>query len=291
MKQQAINAFHSNWTRPFFFRSKGQTYFVEDYELLTTILSALEWRKHNGGIRMITDTIGMEYYTNLGLAHIWDMGLDASLDMLDSDHIFPLPFWAAGKIFALRQLPVPIVTIDTDFIVWKPIAVYTNDAALVVAHREGIVPAIYPAKLFFDMNRDYHFPAEWDWTVQPCNTALLYIADEEFKEYYTSESIRFMRDLRESKDTTAEMVFAEQRLLAMCAAAKNLNIKTFLDTDGIKTQDSFTHVWGLKEELNTNMEKRREFCKLCVKKIANIFPEEIAVLEKIDSLKSYMELI
>jgi len=50
-----MNAFHTNWTKPFFFRNQDSPYFIEDFDLLTTIISALEWRKHNGGIQMVTD--------------------------------------------------------------------------------------------------------------------------------------------------------------------------------------------------------------------------------------------
>jgi hypothetical protein len=278
-----MNAFHTNWTRPFFLRNQGSPYFIEGYDLLTTILSALEWRKHNGGIRMITDTVGAEYYRKLGLEHIWDLGITASLDALDSEAIFPLSFWAAGKIFALAQQSAPCVMLDTDFIVWKSLAVYINGVTLAVAHREGISSEIYPERAFFNMDKNYHFPSEWDWTVLPCNTALLYIADKQFKEYYTTESIRFMRNLRETKNITAEMVFAEQRLLAMCAAARGIQIKTMLDIEDLETQNAFTHVWGLKRELQTNPEKRREFCLNCKERIISDFPEEAAVLEKIPS--------
>jgi hypothetical protein len=283
-------AFHTNWTKPFFIRNHNLSYFIEDYDLLTTILSALEWKKYNGSIKMITDTTGMEYYKRLGLEHIWDMGIDTSLDMMESEKIFPLSFWAAGKIFALKQQSVPCVMLDTDFIVWKSIASDVDGEALAVAHREDISAEIYPEKAFFDMAEDYNFPAEWDWTVLPCNTALMYIADEKLKEYYTSQSINFMRNLRGTKNITAEMVFAEQRLLAMCAADKNIQIKTFLDITSLDTQTSFTHIWGLKNELQTKTEKRREFCMDCIKRIANDFPAELPVLEKIHSLAAYIKL-
>jgi len=284
-----LNAFHSNWTKPFSLRNQGASYFIEDYDLLTSILSALEWRKHNGGIKMVTDTTGAEYYRQLGLEHVWDLGITTSLDLLDSEAIFPLSFWAAGKIFALKEQPVPCVMIDKDFIVWKSIAAAVNGAALAVAHREDLYDEIYPERSFFNMDEHYKFPAEWDWTVLPCNTALLYINNEQFKEHYTTESIRFMRNLRKTKNITAEMVFAEQRLLGMCAAAKGIQIETLLDTANLDTQDSFTHVWGFKGELQTNMEKRRDYCLNCVKRIQNDFPEEITVLEKIDGLRFYVE--
>jgi len=285
-----MNAFHINWTKPFFLRNQGSPYFVEDYDLLTTILSALEWRKYNGDIKMVTDAVGTEYYHNLGLTHIWNLGITASLDALDREAIFPLSFWAAGKIFALAQQPVPCVMIDTDFIVWKPLAADTIGEKLAVVHRESLSSEIYPEKAFFNMDGNYQFPADWDWTVLPCNTALLYIADEQFKEYYTSESIRFMRNLRETKNITAEMVFAEQRLLAMCAAARGIQIKTLLDIDHLDTQNAFTHVWGLKRELQMNQEKRREFCLNCVGRITSDFPEQKAVLDKIENMKPYMEV-
>ena len=286
-----MNAFHSNWTRPFSLRNQGRAYFIEDYDLLTTVLSALQWRAHNGGIQMVTDTTGAQYYRQLGLEHIWDLGITTSLDALDSEAIFPLSFWAAGKIFALRQQPAPCVILDTDFIVWKPLAADIHGVTLAVAHREDLCGEIYPEKPFFNMDENYQFPVEWDWTVLPCNTALLCIDDEQFKEYYTLESIRFMRNLRETKNITAEMVFAEQRLLAMCAAAKGIHIKTLLDTANLYTQNSFTHVWGLKRELQTDREKRREFCVNCVKRIQKDFPKEIAVLKEIESLKPYVEAV
>ena len=282
-----LNAFHSNWTTPFFHRNYRCPYYIEDYDLLTTILSALIWRKHNGSIKMVTDTQGMEYYQRLGIAHIWDVGIDTGLDALNREGLSPMSLWAAGKIFALRGQSVPCVMIDTDFIVWKSISGYTDSTVLAVAHREEITPWIYPEKGFFNMAETYTFPPEWDWAALPCNTALLYIADEELKNYYTSESMRFMCSLQETKDIIAEMVFAEQRLLAMCAAAKEISVTTFLDVNNLETQDFFTHVWGHKMELQRDQKKRRDFCIGCIERIADDFPNEIPVLEKIDSLKAY----
>ena len=52
-----VKGFHSNWTRPFFTLNKDKEYFIEDFEILTTILSALKWREFNGSIKMITDIL------------------------------------------------------------------------------------------------------------------------------------------------------------------------------------------------------------------------------------------
>ena len=251
-----MTAFHSNWTKPFFARNGGAPYFIEDYDLLTTILSALEWRRYNGGIKMITDDTGAAYYEKLGLTHLWDLGVDAALETAVDASIAPGVFWAAGKIYALRNQNAPCVMLDTDFMVWRPLAGALSGTSLAVIHREEISAAIYPQRAFFEMKSGWNFPENWDWSVLPGNTALLYIADESFKDYYTAQSISFMKALRKSKDTTAEMVFAEQRLLAMCANAKGVNIKSLLDVHNLERQTSFTHVWGLKAQFQEAPEKR-----------------------------------
>jgi hypothetical protein len=284
-------AFHSNWTKPFLTRHRGAPYSIEDYELLTTILSALEWRKHNGSIKMITDSIGADYYRNLGIDHLWDRGIDTCLDNEIDPAISPLAFWAAGKIYALQKQPAPCVMIDTDFIVWEPLDRDLSDTPLAVIHRETISDEIYPPKSFFQMHDAYMFPTEWDWSVLPCNTAFLYIADENIKAYYTNQSIAFMKNLQRSNNITAEMVFAEQRLLAMCASAWGIDIKSLLDLNNLEKQACFTHIWGLKSILQTVPDKRKSFCLNCINRIINDFPEEIVTLRRIESLSRYFDSI
>ena len=70
-----LHAFHSNWTRPFFARNPDGEYAVEPFELLTSALSALAWRRENGPIRMICDTQAQRYYDALGLSFLWDGGV------------------------------------------------------------------------------------------------------------------------------------------------------------------------------------------------------------------------
>ncbi|MDR2785777.1 MAG: hypothetical protein LBB83_07680 [Treponema sp.] len=237
---------------------------------------------------MITDTAGAEYYCGLGITHIWDLGVETSLDAVDNA-ISPLSFWAAGKIYALQSQSAPCVMMDTDFIVWKPVTQRFENAEIAVIHREGISAEIYPPQSFFTMRETYTFPSEWDWSVLPCNTAFLYISTGNFKDYYAAMSIEFMKNLVQSRNITAEMVFAEQRLLAMCAGAKGLKIESLLDLNNLQEQDAFTHVWGLKSELRSNQEKRRAFCISCIKRIALDFPGALETLANISILAPYFK--
>ena len=61
-----MDAIHINWTKPFRNRFNAP-YEVEDFEILTTILSALKWREKNGNIKMVTDSVGAQYYKKTGL--------------------------------------------------------------------------------------------------------------------------------------------------------------------------------------------------------------------------------
>ena len=56
-----IEGFHILWTAPYFEKSKDDTYSMQDYELLTMILSALMWRKMNGPITFYGDAMAIDY--------------------------------------------------------------------------------------------------------------------------------------------------------------------------------------------------------------------------------------
>jgi hypothetical protein len=200
----------------------------------------------------------------------------------------PLPFWAAGKIYALRSMSVPCAMIDTDFIIWKPVKALVENAPISVIHREKISNAIYPPKTFFVMNSAYAFPETWDWSEEPCNTAFLFINDDELKSRYTEQSVNFMKNLKQSRDSTAEMVFAEQRLLAMCCRERNIAINALLDGEGLEKQEMFTHIWGLKNELMASPGANREFCANCISRILIDLPEEKATLENIEAIRPYL---
>ena len=142
-----IEAFHSNWIAPFFELNSHNEYYIEDFEILTTIISAFKWREKNGAIRMITDEVGAEYYKNLGIDSIWDLGIDLSLNNIKDDIDRSL-FWAAGKIYALKTQKEPCVMIDTDFIVWESIEEILKNQKICTIHKEKITNEVYPDKFF-----------------------------------------------------------------------------------------------------------------------------------------------
>ena len=283
-----LRAFHSNWTRPFFVRNPEGQYAVEPFELLTTALSALTWRRENGPIRMICDSEARRYYESLGLLFLWDEGVHPLLDAVPAD-VNAMAFWAAGKLYALSAMPCPCVMVDTDLICWKPLAPLVRGLDAAAIHREDIMPDIYPGPSAFPASCGFDFAA-FDWSVQPFNTALAYFGDDAFRRYYTDTAIRFIRSAPEADDVLTYMVFGEQRLLAMCAAKKRVRAAALSDLPALFGGEQggyFTHVWGFKQQMRDEPALYEDFCRRCAARLRRDFPEAAARIARVPSLAPF----
>ncbi|WP_297994907.1 DUF6734 family protein [uncultured Clostridium sp.] len=285
-----IEAFHSNWTRPFLNSNPHKEYYIDDFEILTTIISALKWREKNGNIKMITDEVGASYYKSIGLDIIWNLGIDIALDDI-SDKVNSNIFWAAGKLYALKEQKSPCVMIDTDFIVWESIEDILINSEVSVIHKENIIEAVYPNKEYFRFKNGYSLDENFDWTVLPSNTAFAYISNDNFKDYYVKSAIDFMNNLDCNDDKITNMVFAEQRLISMCAKRKNIEINEIMSLDNLfsNNQNLFTHTWGHKREMRNDFNKRKDFCIRCIIRIIKDYPEYESLISNIEVLKEYYD--
>lgn len=283
-----MKAFVSNWTRPYAVRCPDRPYQMTDFDLLTTVLSALVWRRENGSIRMITDDTGAQYYRSLGLADLWDGGIFTYLNDIPST-IDPCTFWAAGKLYALAATPAPCVMLDTDFIVWHSLSEHWH-RPLAVIHREELNPAIYPAPSAFVLAPSYHFPTNWNWHEPACNTALTYFGNDTLRKTYVGQAMDFMQAAR-GRDGLIYMVFAEQRLLAMCAQACGVPIHAFSTEQDLfqGNQRDFTHIWGFKQAMQEQPVLHELFCQKCAARIRKDFPIYANICQTIPQLQPYFQ--
>ncbi len=279
-----LNAVHINWTKPFFVHNSGE-YSVEDFEILTTILSALKWQEKNGSIKMVTDTVGREYYIRNGMEALWDGGIEAALDNI---HENPYMFWAAGKLHALSRENAPVAVIDTDFIVWEEI-LFDKLPQLAVIHDEELYTDVYPDINSFSMKEGYRFDVNWNWHLKALNTAFFVIKDEELLHEYTKKAISFMNSANECDDPLTYMVFAEQRILHMEAVRMGKEVMCFSTLERLfrNGEGWFTHIWGMKQQMRDNNGLREEFCCRCIGRIIQDYPEYEKMLRGIDVLKHY----
>ena len=166
--------------------------------------------------------------------------------------------------------------IDTDFIVWEDLADVLDGAELAVIHREELNPDIYPDPGTFVCAEGYRFPDGWDFSQPACNTALCYFGSESLRRDYVREALDFVQSAR-GRHPLHYMVFAEQRVLALCAAQHGIPIRSLSELpDLFSPQTRFTHLWGYKQLLSRNPAERGRFCRRCAARIVSDFPDAVS---------------
>ena len=279
-----MDAFHTLRVR------RPENFALADFELFTLALSALEWRKHNGRIKLATDSVGAEYMHECGLSEVWN-STEILLDGMTSLDIHEDVFWAGAKIYALSQQVAPCVMIDLDFILWQTIEFARFGKDLAVIHRERVQPPVYPPKCFFGFVDGWQLPNWLDWSVLPCNGALVYFGSNRFLREYTGFSLDFMKHAATKSDRLSYMVFAEQRWMAMCAKKMGIPVHELSSVESLfdKKQKYFTHVWGYKQKLRENLDEADKFCRTCGDRLKHDFPEFAEKLKDYAWAANYME--
>lgn len=271
MKQATISAFHVLWTKPV--AINGKCFSMNDAEILTMMVSALMWQKHNGSIKLYTDNAGYAFIRSMELSALWDGGIDTELLENNDYPIDPEIFWAAGKLIALEAQACPCVMLDTDLIVTQSILHLLEPTAITALHSEALNPEVYLSPLLLKKPLEFHFPKDYNWNVLPSNTAFLYINNESFRNFYMNESKRFMfQNMEKPTEMVSQMVFAEQRLLSICADRQQLPISHLLADPFSLSNSSVIHLWGFKNLLRQNKNVQAIYLKQLIEK----FGEELS---------------
>ena len=273
-----MKGIHIISTAPFFAKNPNGAYSMNKFELYTAVLSALSWKSLGGEILLAADNKGADYILGLEIDGVWDSIERVVPD--DLEGINPKMFWAAGKLFALREIPAPVAMIDMDFILWKMPELPAN--RIVAAHRENITPSVYPEISCFKFKRRFN-TANMNEKVLPMNTAFLYLPEEDFKQYYVNRSIAFMKSAIDCGDYLCYMVFAEQRLLSICAEEKKVGSQVLMDKDELFfPRDDYTHIWGAKQVLRNDLQSLHDYCERARGRIRKDFKEYEYVIGKIE---------
>jgi len=150
-----MKAIHVNWTKPFFEKHRlrghglevmsisqttknlnSKTYNQLDYQLLYTMVSAANWKKHNGPIKLYTDSVGASFYQRFGLLDLYDEVDINFLNGYSKSNIDAAYFWTSGKIKCLAHQTEPFVFLDQDMIIRDELPQWVRTKDLTVAHWE-----------------------------------------------------------------------------------------------------------------------------------------------------------
>ena len=67
-----MKALHIYSSAPFFKYHKDEEFYIDDFDILSAILSALTWQKYNGPIKLYADSTVLKYYRELGIEDLWN---------------------------------------------------------------------------------------------------------------------------------------------------------------------------------------------------------------------------
>ncbi len=261
--------------------AQRQDYHLSCLYVSSMVLSALLWRKNCGTIKLYTDSVFYAYLISNGLTELWDGGIDTETIDAIPPSVNQSVFWAAAKLFALHDAPAPVAMVDGDLFFWRDISKDMNLENLTVLHKEELWDC-YVSRDSLGTPPDYQFDSRWDWTESPYNTAFAYFPHQAFKDAYTEEAIRFMTDnCGQDAKPSSQMVFAEQRLLAMCAKRDNIPVKTLIDNPFDGKNDSFTHLWGAKARANKNVKDMKHLISAILSTIKELNQDYYTMLSEL----------
>ena len=241
-------------------------------EVSSLVLSALLWSLNCGTLRLYTDRPFYSFLVENDMVSLWDDGIDITTVESIPNTINQHVFWAAAKLFALRDEPAPVAMVDNDLFFWRDIGRSVAAGDITVLHREDLWECYVPKELL-GIPDGYSFDPGWDWEERPCNTAFAFFSDDCFKKIYTDAAICFMignfgKDARPS----SQMVFAEQRILAMCAKRNGIRVGALIDDPFDENNDCFTHLWGAKARARTNRTDMDKLLSALREKIKQLDP-------------------
>jgi len=286
MNRPSITAFHVLWTKPY--TAGGNHFSMNNAEILTLMVSALMWQKHNGSVKLYTDNDGLEFIRSMKLSALWDDGINTEVLENNDYPIDPEIFWAAGKLIALEAQASPCVMLDTDLIITQPIHHLLEQTFITALHPETLNSQVYLNPSLLKKPTNFSFPAYYNWGARPSNTAFLYINDESFKTFYLRESKRFMfQNMEKPAELVSQMVFAEQRLLSICADHQHLSISYLLADPFSLSNSSVIHLWGFKNLLRQNETVQAIYSKQLIKKFGEELSAYPLFTRQIEKLKQY----
>tara|TARA_R100001463_G_scaffold133824_2_gene195526 strand:- start:83 stop:955 length:873 start_codon:yes stop_codon:yes gene_type:complete len=109
---------------------------MTDHQILYTVLSIVNWQRHNGPIKLYTDSVGAAFYHRFKILDLYD---EVDIDFLNSyskSKVDAAYFWTSGKIKCLANQTEPFVFIDNDMIIKEKLPEYVRTNDLTIAHWE-----------------------------------------------------------------------------------------------------------------------------------------------------------
>jgi len=303
-------AVYAYWTRPSRRPLRPGAAAFSALDLLVTAVSVLLWRRANGPARLYTDKAGLEYFDHVGLAGLWS-SIDTAVLEAIPQAIDAAVFWDIGKVFALEHHGCPAAVLDLDLIVWAEVE-RLRCADVQFLHWEELVEPWYVSPERLHRPPGYRFAPGLDWNMWACNTALMYVRDERFREAYCCECRAFAAGNRPPDGWgLAEFLFCGQRLYGMTARRLRVEARPFIEYCHVPCGRSrwlvtppphddplsplafrerfpFTHLWASKHRFREDPAAARRYGQLLARRCLEVDPECAGELTRVSAFGQFL---
>lgn len=258
-------------------------------EILVWYLSILAWQAQGHKVKFYCDAPNYEFAKRLHLLDLYDYVDNTFFDSLTFDYDLKT-FWAAPKLLAYQQEGNVIIS-DTDLFPFADLSRFWNTYDVVAyANKEFVNQHPYPPKEQLSKAPDYEFPDWMDWSIQPLNTAITYFKDPAMKKEFLDSAFAYIKDnygLKKNK-MGVDMVFAEQRMLAMVAAKNNLRVGIVQPLDKRCINKNAFHLWSYK---SLPMHLMAPFDLYLFELLHNMAPEFWKTLRDVEELEILFDYV
>lgn len=206
--------------------------FYSRFNILLLLASVSLWkRNHRDDIcTLYADDLTIDTLNHLKVLDFWD----EIRPLPKSSNIDKEVFWAASKLEVLRTVEEPVIIMDHDTHVYKPIKHLLEDDTVYVSNFE-VGKGYYPNATNNYVKQLSYRPR---WISDSVNVSFLHLPDPVFAKEYANLSIKLMEELTSIKAPhSMYLIFAEQLLLNQLLVEKDIKAKSIIST-----------YWNCKEE-------------------------------------------
>lgn len=239
--------------------------FYSKFNILLLITSTILWKKnHPEDICVLyADDMTIDLLDRIKVLEVWDQ-------------IKPLPspikvdksvFWASAKLQVLSEITEPIILMDNDTHVYKPIK-HLLDLEKVYVTNFEIGKGYYPTSIDPYVRKLTYKPR---WKTEAVNVSFLHLPDPTFTRKYAKKSVELMEEFTLHKAPNPQyLIFAEQLLLRHMMDLESIEYKPIIknswnctnktwvddDNDGIwpfeGSEQYFKHYGPMKSYVKDN---------------------------------------
>jgi hypothetical protein len=221
--------------------------FYSKFNILLLITSAHLWKKNNPEDTCVlyADDMTIDVLDNLKVLNFWDQ----IKNLPKPSKINKSVFWASAKLQVLAEINEPIILMDNDTHVYKPIKEYLDLSKVYVTNYEiGI--GYYPTSIDPYVRQLSYKPR---WQTNSVNVSFLNLPTPEFTKRYAEKSLKMMEEFTALNAPNSQyLIFAEQLLLRYMLDKEKIEhksiVSTFWDCKQWKWGEEHTNgIWTVDE--------------------------------------------